>query len=556
MISWKKGTFCVMYIIKNAFRCIGRAKARNILIGIITLVIALSACIGLSIRQASESAKAETLAGLSVTATISFDRQGMMNEMAKPEEGGTPMGEAPSDMGGGFDRDEFTQRMSQQSSLTLAEYQSYGEASTVQEFYYTQTVYFNGSDSFEAVSEEETVTATDTQSSGDPSQGMMGMMGGKGDMMGNRTQTGDFTLIGYSGENAMTDFTSGISSVTDGTVFTQGTEQLDCIISSTLAVYNDCQVGDTIQLTNPNNEEETYTLTVVGIYTSSNSNDNRMSVFGIGQDPANEIYLSYPALASLVASSESNSQTLTDEDTGREYETALSGELEAVYVFADVEDYETFTEEVYTLGLSEDYTVSSQDLTAFENSLTPLTTLSTMAGWFLLVILMIGGVVLVVLNLFHVRERKYEIGVLTAMGMKKGKVALQFITEILVVTMVAVIIGSAVGAAVSVPVTNALLANQVESQTQQKEQIETNFGRPGGEGQDETAGEMPQMEQGEQDAPGGGFAGYITKVDSAVNLTVVLQMMAIGLLLTLAAGGVSVLSVMRYDPLKILANRD
>ena len=42
-----------MYIIKNAFRCIGRAKGRNILIGIIAPVIAISACIGLSIRQAA-----------------------------------------------------------------------------------------------------------------------------------------------------------------------------------------------------------------------------------------------------------------------------------------------------------------------------------------------------------------------------------------------------------------------------------------------------------------------------------------------------------------------
>lgn len=46
-----------MYILKNALKCIGRAKGRNILIGIIALVIAISACIGLSIRQAAENAK-------------------------------------------------------------------------------------------------------------------------------------------------------------------------------------------------------------------------------------------------------------------------------------------------------------------------------------------------------------------------------------------------------------------------------------------------------------------------------------------------------------------
>ena len=46
-----------MYIIKNALRCNGRAKGRNILIGIIALVIAVSACLGLSIRQAAENAR-------------------------------------------------------------------------------------------------------------------------------------------------------------------------------------------------------------------------------------------------------------------------------------------------------------------------------------------------------------------------------------------------------------------------------------------------------------------------------------------------------------------
>lgn len=70
-----------MYIIKNALKCIGRSKGRNILIGVIVLVIAVSACFGLSIRQAAEKAKADTLDGLTVTAAISFDRQSMMNQM-------------------------------------------------------------------------------------------------------------------------------------------------------------------------------------------------------------------------------------------------------------------------------------------------------------------------------------------------------------------------------------------------------------------------------------------------------------------------------------------
>ena len=84
-----------MYIIKNAFRCIGRSKGRNVLIGIIALVIAISACIGLSIRQAADSAKESALEGMSVTATISYDRAGAMEQMGGGFPGGFGGGNRP-----------------------------------------------------------------------------------------------------------------------------------------------------------------------------------------------------------------------------------------------------------------------------------------------------------------------------------------------------------------------------------------------------------------------------------------------------------------------------
>lgn len=38
-----------MYILKNAWRSVVRARGRNILVGIIVLVIAVSSCVALSI---------------------------------------------------------------------------------------------------------------------------------------------------------------------------------------------------------------------------------------------------------------------------------------------------------------------------------------------------------------------------------------------------------------------------------------------------------------------------------------------------------------------------
>lgn len=539
-----------MYIIKNALKCIGRSKGRNILIGVIVFVIALSSCIGLSIRQAAESAKEETLKNLKITATISFDRSSMMKEFGS------------NGSSGGFDREQFKEKMENMSSLTLEDYQKYAAADSVEDFYYTLTTSVNGTDDFSSVTtetEDENSNGS-SQNSNVPSysagMGNKGMGGfGKGGIGGG--MQGDFTLTGYSNETAMTEITNGTISINQGTVFTESTENLECIISDELAEFNSLSVGDKVKISNPNDEDETYTLKIVGIFTNSSSNETGTGFMSMtASDPANKIYLSYNALSKILAASEKNATTETDEETDKTYSTKLNGQLNGTYVFADVDSYEKFVTDVENMGLDDSYTVTSQDIEAYENSMTPLNTLSKLAGYFLIVILCIGAVILIVLNIFSVRERKYEIGVLTAMGMKKGRVALQFITEIFVITIIAVVIGAGVGAVSSVPVTNALLENQVASQNDQADRIEQGFGRG------EKTAQIPDSAENESVSPLDSLMGknnanaYVTEISSAMNFTVVLQMLGIGVLLTVISGAVSMLFIMRYEPLKILANRD
>ena len=528
-----------MYIIKNALKCIGRAKGRNVLIGIIVLVIAVSACLGLSIRQAAETAKESTMAGLNITAVISYDRSSMMNDIMG---GGREPGQK-------FDRDQFASMMGGAAELTLDQYKTYANAQSVDDFYYTLTASFNGNDEFLPVTDE----AEDTSNKNNSFQGgFMGGMGGFGGGRGEMFASSDFSVIGYSSDSAMTSFIDGTASVLEGgTTFTEGTTEMVCVISEELALFNDLAVGDTVTLINPSLESETYELTVVGFYKSSANNDFSMSMFGKSQDPANQIYMSAAALETILDASS---------------ESAITAQISATYVFADIASYNNFESEVRALGLDESYSISSPDVSAYENSLRPLNTLSTLAGGFLVVILLIGAVILIVLNIFNVRERKYEVGVLTAMGMKKWKVAAQFICEILVVTMIAVIIGAGIGAVSSVPVTNALLQNQIESQNSQQTQIEENFGRPGNFGGGFPGGnmgggrpsDMPNNIGGKNPFENviGGAVDYVAEVNSAMNLTVVFQMLGVGLLLTIVASLASVLFIMRYDPLKILANRD
>lgn len=64
-----------MYVIKNAWKNVIRSKGRNILIGLIVLVVSISACISLSIRQAAENAQEDGLENVEITGQITVDRQ-------------------------------------------------------------------------------------------------------------------------------------------------------------------------------------------------------------------------------------------------------------------------------------------------------------------------------------------------------------------------------------------------------------------------------------------------------------------------------------------------
>ncbi len=538
-----------MFLFQNALKSITRNKLRNILIGIIVLVIAVSACTALSIRQAAQTAKEDTLSQMTITAQISFDRTQAMEQMAQPDmENGKP-DQAP-DADTSFDRRNFDFDILQGSSLTLEDYIQYAQAQSDGDSYYysgafsldaTGDLLPYGTEEDDEESDESSETSQDF--SMQPPGGMENGFPGGGERF--QVNTGDFAITGYSSYDAMLSMfgEDGSYMITDGEMFDETSEELTCIISNELALYNNLSVGDTLTLCNPQCEDETYTLTISGIYTNSASSSEEQNRFSMN-DPANNIYMNYTALSDIADASSEADNTTTD-SSGEEQSAALNITLAFTYTFTNIEHYEQFEEQVYELGLSEDYTVSSSDLAAFENSLTPLETLSTTALWFFLIVLIVGGIILVTLNIFNLRERKYEVGVLTAIGMKKSRVAVQFVIELFLVTFVSMMIGTAIGAAVSVPVTNTLLSGQIEKNEQSNASVSENFGFDPGQ----SAGERMARPDGSP------AVSYVNSVSSATNLTVILQLVGVGILLTIVSSLAALISIMRYEPLKILSSR-
>ena len=573
-----------MYILKNALKNISRSLGRNILIGIIVIVIAASSCIALSIRKSSEKAREENMKNLNITAHINVDRAYVMETI---QNSGVDMS----------DRAAMQEVLKDASGLSLDEMQEYASLEYVDNFYYTNMLVLNGNDDFQPIDpnaevssdtdaedEEETTEATTEETTqapvgpdGQQGPGMdqqgpgmgpggqqapgMDQQQAPGGQQGPGMQQqdpetmmasmGDFKLTGYSSDDAMEDFKTGVSTITEGSMFDEDTEDYVCVISSELATYNNLSVGDKITLSNLQDEEETYELEIKGIYKNSNSS-NSMST-GNANDPANNILTSAKVVDSIVSESEENQS---------EEEKVLSSSVTGSYVFADMDGYDSF-EAYLTDKEGGKYVLTSSDVASYEASLVPLENLKTFATAFLWIILGIGAIILVVLNMFNIRERKYEVGVLTAIGMHKRKVAWQFILEIFIVTIVAIMIGTGIGAATSVPITNKLLESQVEQEESNQSSQQSNFGRQSGPQQGGQQGPGGPQQPGGQEqgkfTKGGDVVGpvnYVESVSYAVDGIVVLQMIGIGILLSIISSFIAIVFIMRYQPLKILTERD
>lgn len=517
-----------MYIFKNALKSITRAKVRNILIIIITIIISVSACIALSIRQSAETSREASLDSLEITAQISVDRQSLMKNA-----------ESSNDK---------LKTLQGSQNLSLEEMQIYAQSKFVNDFYYTITSSLNGDITLSPVDTSTTNEDDSINSNGMPVNNPNGNKG-----FGKMGSQGDFTIIGYSSHDAMTSFKNGTKKITDGTVFDSETTEPQCIVSDELAILNELKIGDSITLINPNNEEENVAMTVCGIYNnseSSTSQQGNMMSFNASSDPANQIYVSFNALNSIVDKSKSNATVETDETSGIEISTALRGQESGTYVFSNIENYKAFETDVVALGLDDTiYTISSQDVDSYEQSLIPLNNLSNYSLYFLLVVLIIGAAILIIFNLFAARERKYEIGVLAAIGMNKVKIATQFISEAFIITFISIVISTCIGATISVPIADKLLENQIASVETSNQTTKENFGG-------EFQGRM-DISKGSMSRPSNSKTkiNYVKDITASIDVVVLFQLLGLGILLALISSATAVISILRYEPLKILSNR-
>ena len=332
--------------------------------------------------------------------------------------------------------------------------------------------------------------------------------------------TSDFTLTGYSSLSSMKEFISGKYSITDGEI-SSDLSSMNCVVNSELASSNNIKVGDEIVFVDPDNESNLLTLTISGIFEETSSEDEAMGMFTTS---ANLIITNVNAVNSIIKNNDSMKKTVTP-----------------TFILKSKDVIEKFENELKEKGLS-DYLTLSTNLDQVEGATSTISNVNKFATTFLIITLIIGGIVLFVINMINIRERKYEIGVLRTIGMKKFYLTLQFVFELLIVSFAAMLIGAGIGAASSVSVSNHLLENEIANNNTQIESINKNFG-----------GNIEGKYMGRIN--GTRVVQAYDSIDAAVNLKVLLELLLIGTALTLISSSASMISIQKFSPLTILKER-
>lgn len=157
-------------------------------------------------------------------------------------------------------------------------------------------------------------------------------------------------------------------------------------------------------------------------------------------------------------------------------DSELVSNITPSFIIQNEDVVEPFIEEVKQKGLNEYYTVST-NLEELKAATASIENVKTFATTFLIITLIISAIVLFVINMINIRERKYEIGVFRTIGVSKLKLTIQFVLELLIVSIIMLFIGAICGSYLSKPVGNMLLQNEIEDAKVQEQEISDNFGK-------------------------------------------------------------------------------
>lgn len=433
-----------MFIYLNALKNLPRNKGRNILVAIILLIAMTATTVSLAIRSTSEAMIDGYQEGFGVETLIVSDWDYLENHAQVIEENNP-------------DGSISTSSVSSQTPLPLDLLMEFANSKYVQDVQVSASAQYvsgtlksaddnNNTARPEGMTLEELIEYYGNASRmfGDrdfTKDDLIMMLGGgdAGEKELERLMDSKKNILGvidaYSDASLMTDFRIGEKKLVDGRLFEKDGE---VVISEEFAKKNNLGVDETITVSGASQKYDTDTLqlTVVGIFKDVKAYVNSKNTTEIPQS-RNDMITSFGTLF----------------NSG--FHTVNSGE-ELKYFLTDAAAPELFLAELREKGLPLSYKLDS-NVEGYNQIVEPVKKMSSVATTYGFVVFLIGAAILVFLSIINIRERKYEVGVLRAIGMKKHQLARGMIYESLSLVMLCTVIGLPIGILLAKPISGMLL---------------------------------------------------------------------------------------------------
>ncbi|MEC1737729.1 ABC transporter permease [Bacillus mojavensis] len=473
-----------MNFIKRAFWNMRAKKGKTFLQLFVFAVICIFVLSGLTIQSAAQKSSDLARQELGGTVTLQVDRQ---KQMEKQQDNGEKRS---------FESTPI--KVSDANKLTALDH--------VKSYNFITSASANAGN-FDAIE-----SSSDTK--GAPMQG------------GKQMVQADLSIEGVISTSLLEEFSDGDAKITEGRAITKSdVGKKVTVINETLAEENDLSVGDSITIESATDEDTTVKLKIVGLYKTTSSGDDQAQNFSF-LNPYNKLYTPYTATAAL---------------KGDDYKNTIDS---AVYDMDDAEHIDAFVKAAKKTSIDFDtFTLNTNDQ-LYQQMVGPIENVASFSKNVVYLVSAAGAVILGLIVMMSIRERKYEMGVLMAIGEKRWKLIGQFLTEILIVAVIAIGIASLTGNLVANQLGNQLLSQQISSST---DSTQTASGQmPGG------GGGMGRGMFGQSSSN----AGVIDSLNVVVSMNDMLVLGGIGMVIAVIATLLPSISVLRLHPKTILTKQE
>ncbi|GAA0084919.1 ABC transporter permease [Clostridium sp. CTA-7] len=335
----------------------------------------------------------------------------------------------------------------------------------------------------------------------------------------------DVSLEGNLYTELSPDFTEGKSKLIEGRNLTESDQGKNvAVIEKKLADENKLKIGDKIKVKNLEGKN-TLELEVVGIYTAEKIESNPMMDAMTFLSPYNKIYVPISVTAQLNSSS-----------SGGEADTIEN----AIYYMDDPMNIESFKNDVKASGINlENYKLDAKD-SLYKQMMGPIENVGSFSETMVIIVAIAGAIILSLIIILSLKDRRYEIGVLMSMGESRLKIISQLLVEIMIVACIAFSISTFTGNAVAQKIGTNLLQNEMKVSEKEKSPQPSNSGivmvGPGG-----TMNEKVDA---------------IDTIDVGVSSSDLQKLYLIGFLIVILATTVPTVLILRFNPKTILLKNE